>query len=83
MTNTEIIEGLKAVRIIHNGNYAPFIDGAIKVLSAESCDCISRQAVIDAFWKLNVELRPNAIDVILNMVNDTRVTGNITESMSQ
>ena len=33
-------------------------------------DLISRQAVLDAFWKLNVELRPNAIDAILNMVND-------------
>ena len=33
-------------------------------------DCISRQAVLDAFWKLDIELRPNAIDAILNMVND-------------
>ena len=33
-------------------------------------DLIIRQAVIDAFWKLNVELRPSAIDAILSMVND-------------
>ena len=32
MTNAEIIKGLKAVRTIHNGNYAPYIDGAIKEL---------------------------------------------------
>ena len=44
---------------------------AIKALEQEPCeDCISRQAVLDAFWKLNIELRPNAIDAILNMVND-------------
>lgn len=32
MTNKEIIQGLKAVRTIHNGNYAPQIDEAIKAL---------------------------------------------------
>ena len=38
---------------------------------AESCeDVISRQAAIDAFWKLDIELRPSAIDAILNMIND-------------
>ena len=37
----------------------------------KSCeDCISRQAMIDAFWKLDIELRPNAIDAILKMIND-------------
>ena len=41
------------------------------LMGKEFCeDAISRQAMIDAFWKLNVELRPNAIDAILNMVND-------------
>lgn len=34
-----------------------------------SGDLISRQAVQDAFWKLDIELRPSAIDAILNMVN--------------
>jgi hypothetical protein len=49
MTNTEIIKGLKAVRTIHNGNYAPFVDAAIKALEQEHCiDAISRQAVLDA-----------------------------------
>ena len=44
---------------------------AIKALEQEPCeDTISRQAVLDAFWKLDVELRPSAIDAILNMVND-------------
>lgn len=32
MTNKEIIQGLKAVRTMHNGNYAPQIDEAIKAL---------------------------------------------------
>lgn len=39
-------------------------------LEQEPCgDAISRQAVLDAFWKLNVELRPGTIDAILNMIN--------------
>ena len=33
-------------------------------------DLISRQAVLDAFWKLNVELSPTAIWTIQNMVKD-------------
>lgn len=37
MTTAEIIKGLKAVRTIHNGNYAPFIDGAIKKLKDRDC----------------------------------------------
>lgn len=40
MTNSEIIEGLKALRTIHNGNYAPYVDEAIKRLSAEPCEKI-------------------------------------------
>lgn len=32
-------------------------------------DLISKQAVIDAFWSLDVELRPSAIDAILNRIN--------------
>ena len=32
-------------------------------------DLISRQAIIDAFWKLDVELRPSAIGAILNIFN--------------
>ena len=43
MTNTEIIDGLKALRTIHNGNYAPCVDGAIKLLSSEPCeDAVNR-----------------------------------------
>lgn len=33
-------------------------------------DCISRQAVLDSFWKLDIELRPCAIDTIVNMINN-------------
>lgn len=32
-------------------------------------DAVSREAMLDAFWKLSVELRPSAIDAILNMIN--------------
>lgn len=31
-------------------------------------DCISRQAAIDAFWKLDVELRPSAMDAVVDML---------------
>lgn len=31
-------------------------------------DSISRQAAIDAFWKLEAELRPSAIDAVLDML---------------
>lgn len=43
---------------------------AIEALKAEPCeDAVSRETVLDAFWKLDVELRPSAIDAIINMVN--------------
>lgn len=32
MTREEVIDGLKSVRTIHNGNYAPQIDETIKLL---------------------------------------------------
>ncbi len=35
MDKQEVIKGLKAVRTIHNGNYAPAIDEAIKLLGKE------------------------------------------------
>lgn len=31
-------------------------------------DLISRQAAIDAFWKMDIEMRPSAIDAVLNML---------------
>lgn len=56
MTDSEIIEGLKAIRTIHNGNYAPYVDEAIKRLFAEPCeDCISRQEAIDKMQELEDE----------------------------
>jgi len=33
-------------------------------------DLISRQAAIDAFWKLDTELRPSAIDAITGMLKE-------------
>jgi len=56
MTNSEIIEGLKALRTIHNGNYAPYVDEAIKRLSAEPCDdCINRREAINKMQELEDE----------------------------
>lgn len=46
------------------------LEMVIQFIEQNSCsDCISRQEVLDSFWKLNVELRPSTIDAILNMVN--------------
>jgi hypothetical protein len=47
MTHAEIIKGLKAVRTIHNGNYAPYIDGAIKELKDRDCVLDKIRAEID------------------------------------
>ncbi len=33
-----------------------------------SNDCISRQAAIDAFWKLDIETRPSWIDAVMTML---------------
>ena len=33
-------------------------------------DTISRQAAIDAVWKLEAELRPSAIDAVLDMLKN-------------
>ena len=35
-----------------------------------SKDTISRQDAIDAFWKLEAELRPSAIDAVLDMLKN-------------
>lgn len=32
-------------------------------------DTISRKAVVDGFWNLDIELRPSAIDKILRMID--------------
>lgn len=32
-------------------------------------DTISRKALIEAFWKLDVELKPSAINALLSMFN--------------
>jgi hypothetical protein len=33
-------------------------------------DCVDRQEAIDAFWKLEAELRPSAIDAVLDMLKN-------------
>lgn len=39
-----------------------------KRTKTHSCDCISRQDAISAFWELNIELRPSCIDAIIDML---------------
>ena len=39
-------------------------------LDKENGELISRQDVIDAFWKLEAELRPSAIDAVLDMLKN-------------
>lgn len=65
MTNSEIIEGLKALRTIHNGNYAPYVDEAIKRLSAEPCgDCISRQEALSMQYRIDDSATLSSRDVV-------------------
>lgn len=45
------------------------IQMAIDAVKQSTSDLISRQSAIDAFWSLDVELRPSTIDAILNMLN--------------
>ena len=52
MITSEIIKGLKAVRTIHNGNYAPFIDEAIKELKAKEWIPVSERLPEDGTWNL-------------------------------
>ena len=69
MTKEEVIAFFKDMNECTYGNLEA-VEKAIEALEQTSCDdAISRQAVLDAFWKLKIELRPNAIDAILNMVN--------------
>ena len=58
--------------IIYNGSkWRQSVEVITKWFKEQPCeDTISRQAMLDAFWKLNVELRPNTINAILNMIND-------------
>ena len=81
MTREEAIKKIKKVieeSVIFEDELEAF-DIAIKalehpeknVVAVVPCgDAISRQAVLDAFWKLNVELSPTAIWTIQNMVKD-------------
>ena len=41
-----------------------------KIDKQTKSDLISRQAAVDAFWKLEVELRPSAIDAVLDMLKN-------------
>lgn len=46
-SDDELIKALKAVRTIHNGNYAPQIDEAIRRLEAQPTDGVERKAVLE------------------------------------
>ena len=45
-------------------------EGELNVPDTNVGDTISRQAAIDAFWELDVELRPSAIDAITGMLKE-------------
>ena len=40
----------------------------IKRTETHACDCISRQAAIDSFFELDVEIRPSVINAIIDMI---------------
>lgn len=75
-------DGTKDCKVLKNGENKGCIKGAkeykqlaewlkeLKQLKEQqTCDdCISRQAVLEAFWNLNVELRPSAINAITDMI---------------
>ena len=46
------------------------IGKVIEMVESADDDLISRQAALDAFWKLDIEIRPSAIDAITIMLND-------------
>ena len=50
MTNEEAIKGLKALRTIHNGNYAPQIDYAIKALEQQQDKVIHNHPCEDCYY---------------------------------
>ena len=74
MTREEAIRlatGLRTDFKCESKTMVDFCNTIIQALEKEPYeDAISRQAVLDAFWKLNIELRPNTINAILNMVNN-------------
>ena len=43
-------------------------NGLSRLKSDVDHDTISRKAVVDGFWNLDIELRPSAIDKILRMI---------------
>lgn len=74
MTIEEVIKIAKGLRTdfkCESDTMVDFCNTIIKALEQQTCeDCISRQAVLDSFWKLDTELRPSAIDAIVNMINN-------------
>ena len=74
MTIEEVIKIAKGLRTdfkCESDTMVDFCNTIIKALDQQPCeDCISRQAVLDSFWKLDTELRPSAIDAIVNMINN-------------
>jgi len=71
MTRGEIKSGLSALATQFNpfSEESKLMLGAVEALEQAPCEnAISRQAVIDGFWTLDVKLSPSAIDAILNMI---------------
>lgn len=69
MNIEKIIDGLKAVRTIHNGNYAPQIDEAIKSLKAwdKIKDDIKNSGFVFLSGDKDVECIP--VFVVMNIIN--------------
>lgn len=53
-SDDELIKALKAVRTIHNGNYAPQIDEAIRRLEAQPTDAVSREQALLALTGMDL-----------------------------
>lgn len=53
-SDDEIIKALKAVRTIHNGNYAPQIDEVIRRLEAQPTDAVSRELALLALTGMDL-----------------------------
>ena len=76
MTLSDFIEELNvAIRqdghdIYCNASTAEAIKRCLTEQNRMNKDTISRQDAIDAFWKLEVELRPSAIDAVLDMLKN-------------
>lgn len=74
MITAEIIKGLKAVRTIHNGNYAPFIDAAIKELDVLDKIRAEIDEQYDRVHPYNISCA-EGLEIALNIIDKYRKEG--------